>query len=29
MPIFRHLLKPIYYTAMLEMKRITTYSVTA
>ena len=24
MPIFRHLLKPIYYTAMLEMKRITT-----
>ena len=24
MPIFRHLLKPIYYSAMLKMKRITT-----
>ena len=27
MPIFRHLLKPIYYSAMLKMKRITTYYI--
>jgi hypothetical protein len=27
MPIFRHLLKPIYYVAMLKMKRITEYYI--